>query len=123
MAALPPVFSVADAMLLCGVPNAPAFGGATPAARVANQVFMDSFQTTLSISIKEVNDAITSFTKLTIANGRITLQPGVKRRITAFVQWARTMIRTDWDPTLMAFPVGDAIALIQDLQTCNNFEK
>ena len=97
-------------MLQCGVLNAPAFGGSTPAQRVASQIFIDSFDTTLSISIEEVNDAMTAFTKLTAANGRIPLQPGVKRRVTAFVQWARTMIQTGRDPTLVAFPVGDVIS-------------
>ena len=85
-APLPPVFTVTDAMLLCGVPNAPNFGGQSPARRMANQIFVDSFETTLSVSIDEVKDAMTAFTKLSVANGRIQLQPGVKRRVTAFVQ-------------------------------------
>ena len=84
-AALPPVFTVAQAMGQCGVPNAPAFGGQTPPQRVAAQLFLDSFDTCLSITTEEVSDAITAFTKLTIPNGRIVLQPGVKRRVLAFV--------------------------------------
>ena len=105
--ALPPVFDVTQAMLQCGVPNAPAFGGQTPAQRVANQIFLDAFDTVLSTTSEEVSEAMTAFTKLTVANGRIALQPGVKRRVLAFVQWARSMIRTGRDPTLVAFPVGD----------------
>lgn len=122
-APLPPAFTVADAMVQCGVPNAPAFAGQTPPRRISQQIFADSFNTALNITIEEVNDALTAFTKLTVNNGRIQLQPGVKRRIRAFVQWARTMLRTGQDPTLVAFPVGSQISLQRDLQTCIKFEK
>ena len=122
-APLPPVFTVAQAVEQCGVPNAPAFGGQTPSERVAVQVFMDSFDTTLSITTDEVSDAITAFTKLTAPNGRIPLQPGVKRRVLAFVQWARSMLRTGRDPTLMAFPVGDILTLTNELKICKQFEE
>ena len=122
-AALPPVFTVAQAMTNCRVPLVPIFGGQTPAARVASQIFMDSFETTLNITTEEVSDAMTAFTKLTVANGQIPLQPGVKRRVLAFVQWSRSMIRTNQDPTLVAFPVGNILALTRDLQTCKCFEK
>ena len=90
--------------------------------RVLNQIFMDSFEASLSISIEEVSDAMTAFTKLSVVNGRIPLQPGVKCRVTAFIQWARSMLRTGRDPTLMTFPVGDVISLMQDLQTCKKFK-
>ena len=83
--------TVLDAIQLCGVPAGPVFDGETPSERVATQVFMDSFATCLSISIEDVKDAITGFTKLTNATGRIPFQPGVKRQIIAFVQWVRTM--------------------------------
>ena len=123
MAALPPVFTVTQAMQQCGVPVAPLFGGQSPAQRVANQIFIDSFDTTLNVSIDEVDDAMTAFTKLTVANGRIPMQPGVKRRVKAFVQWSRSMLRNGRDPTLVAFPVADIISLTQDLHTCTRFEK
>ena len=84
-AALPPVFDVAQAMIQYGVPNAPDFNGQTPAERVASQIFIDSFDTTLNTTAEEVSDAMTAFTKLSVANGRIPLQPGVKRRVLAFV--------------------------------------
>ena len=63
MAAAPPVNTVSASLLLCGVPNAPVFDGQTPDERVAEQIFMDSFDTCLSISIEDVKDAITGFTK------------------------------------------------------------
>ena len=79
--------TILDALLLCGVPVAPLFDGETPAERVATQVFLDSFETCLSISIEDVKDSITGFTKLTNAAGRIPFQPGIKRRIITLVQW------------------------------------
>ena len=122
-AALPPVFDVAQAMSQGGVPNAPDFNGQMPAERVASQIFIDSFDTTLNTTAEEVSDAMTAFTKLSVANGRIPLQPGVKRRVLAFVQWTKSMIRTSRDPSLVAFSVGDILTLIKDLQTCKRFEK
>ena len=79
MAAAPPVNTVQASLLLCGVPIAPAFDGQSPSKRVAEQIFMDSFETCLSISIEDVKDAITGFTKLPANQGRIPFQPGVKR--------------------------------------------
>ena len=123
MAALPPVFTVTQAMQQCGVPIAPLFGGNSPAARISDQIFLDSFETTLSITTDEVSEAMTAFTKLTVANGRIPLQPGIKRRVLAFMQWTRTMLRTGRDPALTAFPIANVQTLLQDLQTCKRFEK
>ena len=120
---LPPVFTVAQAMVQCCVPNAPVFNGQTPAERVLSQIFIDSFKTALSVTINDVNNAITAFTKLTAANGRIPLQPGVKRWVTAFVQWTRSMLRCGRDPTLVAFPVANIVDLMDDLPTCTRFEK
>ena len=123
MAAALPVNTVSASLLLCGVPNAPVFDGQTPDERVAEQIFMDSFDTCLSISIEDVKDAITGFTKLTAAQGKIPFQPGVKRNIIAFVQWTRTELRCGRDPANLLFPIGNMVQLHQDLKACINFEK
>ena len=123
MAAAPPVNTVQASLLLCGVPIAPAFDGQSPSERVAEQIFMDSFETCLSISIEDVKDAITGFTKLPANQGRIPFQPGVKRLIIAFVQWTRTELRCGRDPSNILFPVNNMVQLHQDLKTCLNFEK
>ena len=122
MAAAAPINTVEASLQLCGVPNAPLFGGQTPATRVAEQVFMNAFDTCLSISIEDVKDAITGFTKLPATNGRVPFQPGVKRSIIAFVQWTRTELRCGRDPANTAFPIGDAVQLHQDLKSCANFK-
>ena len=117
------VNTVQASLLLCGVPNAPIFDGQTPSERVAQQIFMNSFDTCLSISIEDVKDAITGFTKLPVVQGRIPFQPGVKRLIIAFVQWTRTELRCGRDPSSIVFPIGNMVQLHQDLKSCLNFEK
>ena len=44
-AALPPTFTVMQAMVQCGVPNAPNYGGHSPPQRISTQIIMDSFST------------------------------------------------------------------------------
>ena len=123
MAAVAPVNTVEASLQLCGVPNAPVFGGQTPVTRVAEQVFMNAFDTCLSITVEDVKDAITGFTKLPATNGRIPFQPGVKRLIIAFVQWTRTELRFGRDPANTAFPIGNVVQLHQDLKSCVNFKE
>ena len=94
MAALPPMSSVHDAMIACGVDNTAAneFEGRTQAARVATDIFFDSFETVARKSMKELTTEFKTYTSLTAANGRIPLNPGIQNRIKAFVQWTRDEI-------------------------------
>ncbi len=59
---LPPVFSVADAMMLCGLSEA-------DASRVASEVFNDDFATTMDKSFKDLDKDIQSYSNLTVAEG------------------------------------------------------
>ena len=86
MAAALPANTVEDYMALCGVPADPIFDGRTPVQRVSEQIFMNSFETCMSISVDDIKDGISEFNKLTVANGKIPFQPGIKSRIMAFVQ-------------------------------------
>jgi len=90
MAAAISLHSIEEALGLCGVPNQPLIGGESPRQRMARQMFVDSYDTVLSVTINKVNDAMTAFTKFAANQGRISVQPRVKRRVTAFVQWARS---------------------------------
>ena len=78
-------------------------------------MFVDSYDTVLSFTIDELNDAMTAFVKLAVTQGRISLQPGVKKKVTAFVQWARSEIRCGCNPGAIAYPVGDLISQMHDL--------
>ena len=55
MAAAAPINTVEASLQLCGVPNAPLFGGQTPATRVAEQVFMNAFDTCRTLLDLELN--------------------------------------------------------------------
>ena len=100
-----PANTVKDCMALCGVPVDPIFDGRTPDQRVSEQIFMNSFETCMSISVDDIKDGISEFNKLTIANGKIPFEPRIKTRIIAFVQWTRSQIRIGNEPHMLAFPV------------------
>ena len=66
MAALPPMSSVHDAMIACGVDNTAAneFEGRTQAARVATDIFFDSFETVARKSMKELTTEFKTYTSI-----------------------------------------------------------
>ena len=96
MAALPAMSSVHDAMVACRVDDTAAneFDNRTQAARVATDVFFDSFEMVARKSITQLTSEFKTYTSLTVANGRIPLNPGIQNRIKAFIQWTRDEIRT-----------------------------
>ena len=56
-AELPPTFTVLDAMVSCGIPNDGAqFEGQTPAQRIAEQVFMNTFESCIDKTKDELSD-------------------------------------------------------------------
>lgn len=107
---LPPVFTVADAMILCGLNEA-------DAARVAAEVFNDDFTTTMDKSFKDLDKDIQSYSSLTVAEGRIRVNPGIKQKLRAFIQWSRDRIRMGMDPSTDAFPVHTSADLIKRYNT------
>ena len=119
----PPLNTIVDSLDFCEVPLAPLYAGADQRTRIAGQIFMDSYDTCLSLTIEDVKDSLTSFAKLTAANGRIVLQPGIKRNIIAFVQWTRTELRSGRNPVLTPFPIANVVALHNNLKICSNFSK
>ena len=57
-----------------------------------------------------------------MANGRISLTPGTKKNIKAFIQWARDLLRVGDDPQLVAFPVANANMYIRQYKTHESFQ-
>lgn len=100
-------FSVIDAMVECGVDNVVQWNGETAAERIAEGIFGNDYETMMSTTMEEVVDLLKSYKDLTVANGRIVLQPHVHKRIKAFVQWTRDQIRMGLDPADTLFPVVD----------------
>ena len=114
--AAPALYTVLDAIVACGVDNATMFNGNTAAERVATDIFDDDFSTCMDKDLKELDDDLKSYSTLTVAQGQIRLQPGIKKRLRAFIQWSRDRIRVGDDPATMPFPVGDTAALIQRMK-------
>ena len=114
-------FTVTDAMVLCGVPNQTLFNGSTNAQRIAEDVFDDDFQSTMDKTFQELEDDFKSYSSMTVNQGQIRLNPGTKKKVKAFIQWGRDMIRCGIDPASMAFPVWDTAGLIRKYKSHEAF--
>ena len=62
MAAVPN--TAATAMLACGVPNTPVFENARPHERIAEQIFLNDFNTCMATSVEDVKNSLNAFVKL-----------------------------------------------------------
>ena len=98
MAGLPPVYTVHDAMIAAGVNDADNFNGQSSAERLAEDLFDDEFTTCMDKTYVDLDGDFKSFSSLTALQGQIRLVPRVKKRIKAFIQWARDEIRLGRDP-------------------------
>ena len=113
MALPPPPNFVLNAVLACGVPNLPLFDGQSPAERVTSEVFENDFVTCKNLTKEDLNDSIRSYANLTVANGRIVLNPLTKKRLYAMILWARGLYRVGQDPIGLPFFVADANTIIE----------
>ena len=75
-----PVSSVFDAMVLCGIDNVDLHDGQTKAQRIATGVFSDDFNTCMVETMEDLQDDLKSFSDLTVAEGRIRLTPGPRKK-------------------------------------------
>ena len=78
--------SVRDAMALCGLNNVNLFHGQTQAQRVASEVFGDDFHLCRDKTGDELKEDVKAYTSLTIAQGQIRFNPGVRKNLRAFLQ-------------------------------------
>ena len=77
-AALPPVYTVFDAMVLSGANDGDSFQGRSSAQRIATDIFEDDFNTSMDKTYKDLDDDLKMFSSLTAMQGQIRLLPGVK---------------------------------------------
>jgi hypothetical protein len=63
--AIPPAFTVHDAMVACGVNDAAVFDGDTPAERIAANLFGDYFATCMDKSFLEIDYEFKTYPDLT----------------------------------------------------------
>ena len=92
-AAGPPVNTVLDAIILCGVDNIVLFDGITAAARFAKDLFDDDYRSVMDKTWEELDTDFKSYTDLTQNQGQIHLLPGIKRHLKGFIQWVRDEFR------------------------------
>ena len=83
-AALPPVFTVHEAIIASGVNNTDNFNGQSSAVPIAEDMFEDDFSTYMNKTYGDIDNDFKTFSSLTVAQGQIHLLPGVKKRIKVF---------------------------------------
>ena len=88
-AAAPPVNTVLDAVIACGVDNNALFDGDTAAERIATDLFDDDYVSAMDKTWEELDTDFKSYTDLTHAQGQIRFLPGIKRNLKGFIQWVR----------------------------------
>jgi hypothetical protein len=119
----PPVFTVRDAMVVCGVNDETLFDGDTAAQRVAADLFGDDFATCMDKSFTELDSEFKTYSDLTQNQGQVRLLPGTKRMIKAFIQWVRDERRLGRDPSSRAFPVAEVPNLLRRYKTHEQYKK
>ena len=123
MANLPPVYTVLEALVACGVDNANNFNGNTPAWRLSNELFSDDFESCLDKTQQELDDDLKSYSTLTQLQGQIRILPGCRKNIKAFIQWSKDQIRTGVDPSTIPFPMGNVTDLLRRSRSHDLFIK
>ena len=105
-------FTVVDALIACGVNNAVLFMEQTQAQQIASDIFDDTFNSCRDITFKELDEHFKTYFDLSLVQGQICLNPGVRKNIKAFVQWTRDELRLGRDPSDTAFPILQVTDLI-----------
>ena len=112
--------TVENSLAICGVNadnNNMIFNGATVAARIADEVFDNNFDTFLDITFSELDDTWRTYAQLTLAEGRLRLRPATKSNVRALAQWVRDCLRTDVSPANLIFPIANKATLINNYNT------
>ena len=78
---------------------------------------MADFETCKDISNNNIDDALKTFSILTVAQGQIHLMPASKQKIKAFNYWVKDQLRLGVDPTVLAFPVNSSAELLRRVKT------
>ena len=115
--------TVRSLLALIGVNDTTLFNSQTQAERLSNEMFDDSFESCLDKTHEEIDADLKIYSALTTAQGRIIIGPGIKRRIKAFVQWTKDMIRTDRDPSTELVTTFDVAGLMRRYKTHLSFTK
>ena len=116
-------YTVYDAMVLCGIDDAARYHGDTACVRIATEMFDDDFNSCMDKTMTEVDSDLKAWSTLTANQGQIRLSPGTKKKLKAFMQWCRDMIRVGQDPASQAFPVAQTPLLIKRMKEHDAYVK
>ena len=86
------IFSIEDALILCGVSQTPgvvAVDRKSDAERMANEIFSNQFESCKDMSCKDITDDLKTYSTLTVNEGRIRLTIRKKKNIRALLQWVK----------------------------------
>ena len=75
-------------------------------------MFDNDFASFVENSHDEIDSDLKAYTNLTVIQGQIRIQPGVKRGLKVVLQLLKDLIRTSLDPTIVPFPVFDVVLLM-----------
>ena len=92
-------------LLSIGISDVRVFLGQTDAQRLSDEMFDNDFRSCMDKTHEEIESDLKAYSSLTVAQGQIRLNPGIKRGIKAMVQWKRDMYRTDINPNTVSIPV------------------
>ena len=113
--------TVLDGIILCGIPDANPFGGQTQAVRIATELFNDSFTAVKNKTFSDLDEDLKGFSILTVNQGQLRFQPGIKHNLRAFIQWTRDEFRMSRDPADTVFPVANVAILLDQYRTHKQF--
>ena len=118
------IFSIEDALILCGVSQTPgvvAVDRKSDAERMANEIFSNQFESCKDMSYKDITDDLKTYSTLTVNEGRIRLMVRMKKNIRALLQWVKDEFRYGRNPGMTEFPVADVENLIRRSKTFDLF--
>ena len=84
--------AIVAAMGSCGFSMINDNAGDSPAERIARSIFCNSFDHALNITVDDICSNMKRYHNLTLAEGRVRVQPDVENNMIAFYHWCRHLL-------------------------------
>ena len=121
---LPPVFTVEDALINCGISDTTGVAAVDRRSnvdRISDEMFDGQFETFKDITYEDLVTDLKTYSELTANEGRIRLTVRQKKNIRALLQWVKDEYRYGRDPSSLQFPVDQVDILIRRNKTHDAF--
>ena len=82
---------------------------------------MENLETCKDISNDDIDNALKTFSILTVAQGQIRFMPSSKQNIKAFNHWMKDKLSIGVDPTKLEFPVNTVEELLRCVKSHKTF--